>query len=108
LGKHRRGVSVTGYKGPTVTNTIGTVTAREQPGGGGHQAFLVVNPGKMGRAGQVDTSLRKTFGPQLQFNAFLSSNPGATSRAKAIVAAEKAEQFYAAFSTAFSQEGLYY
>jgi hypothetical protein len=108
LGIRRKGVCITGYQGPTVTNTIGTVTAREQPGGLGHDAFLVVDPNSMSLAGTIDKGLRSNFFPQAQFDSFLKSEPNATARKKAIVAAEKAEKFYAAFSTAFTTYGLYY
>jgi hypothetical protein len=108
LGFRRKGVSITGYQGSTVTSTIGTVTAREQPGGLGHDAFLVVDPNEMTSALYMDQDLRARFFPQEQFNSFLISEPNATARKKAVVAAEKAEQFYKAFSKKFEKYGLYY
>ncbi|WP_347988077.1 hypothetical protein [Methylomonas sp. AM2-LC] len=108
LSTFRKGVKITGYKGATVTNTIGTVTAREQPGGSSHDPFLVANDSTMKRAGEVDTELRNNYTPQLQFDSFLQSEPKASPRKKAITAANKAEQFYAAFSKQFMEESLYY
>ena len=108
LGFRRKGVSITGYQGATVTSTIGTVTAREVPGGLGHDAFLVVDDDMMSIARVEDEYLKGTFFPQTHFNSFLLTEPNATARKKAIVAAQEAEQFYAAFSTTFENDGLYY
>jgi hypothetical protein len=107
----RKGVSITGYQGATVTNTMGTVTAREVPGGLGHDPFLVLDEStneKSVKGDEEDDRLRKEFFPQKQFDSFLLSEPNATARKKAIVAAHKAEEFYAAFSKSFEQNGLYY
>src|SRR5262249_22687305 len=90
LGYRRKGVSITGYQGATVTNTIGTVTARSQPRGLGHDPFLVIDessPLKSLMGDFWDSKLREDYFPQAQFDGFLLSEPNATARKKAIVAA---------------------
>jgi hypothetical protein len=117
VGKAQPGIPVIAYLGATITNTMGTIGAREAQGGGGHGAVLVADDAKLGpnplvpsapSASGLDTSLRKLHTPQEKFNSFMQGNPKATARQKAIAAAEEASAFYLAFGSGVQQDALIY
>jgi hypothetical protein len=108
VGAHRHGVSIKGYVGATVTNTMATVAAQQASSLASTSAVLVVDESRMGTAGAVDKSLREALGPQESFNSFLKSAPRATARQKAIRAAERAEGFYATFAKTLQKQGVFY